>query len=340
MSPTDRAVDALRAVFPPSALRARETEGPHGDVIVSVDDFTEFVVRWLSVGWPRQVAEALHDQPRPDVLVAPAMSPGARKAAHDAGVGWADESGAADIYIRSPAGTTIVIQTKGTPPSPLDSKVGWRRATLAVCEALLADKADPNTSSVIRSTGLSMGSVTTALKFLERDGHLTSEAARGPNSARQIVDRDVLLDAYATAAQRLRVPTSIQVGVLWRDPVAEVIGTGRRWRAAGIDWATTSALSAAVLAPMQTEIAPMEIYVAGRTPSDLQRAALAAGLQQIQGGRLVLRPFPTPVGAELTEKPTAGLQSMLWPRVYADLRTTGVRGEDIAEHLREEMTKR
>ncbi|MBO0883637.1 MAG: hypothetical protein J2P17_25545, partial [Mycobacterium sp.] len=85
--------------------------------------------------------------------------------------------------------------------------------------------------------------------------------------------------------------------------------------------------------------APMEIYVPGRTPSDLQRTALAAGLQQIQGGRLVLRPFPTPTGAELTEKPTAGFQSMLWPRVYADLRTTGVRGEDVAEHLREEMTK-
>ncbi|MDT5054809.1 MAG: hypothetical protein QOF66_3175 [Mycobacterium sp.] len=338
MSPSDRAVDALKAVFPPSALRARRTEGPHGDMIVSVDDFTDLVVRWLSVGWPRQVAEALHDQPRPDVLVAPAMSPGARKAAHDAGVGWVDESGAADIYLRSPAGTTIVIQTKGTPPQPLDSRIGWRRTTLAVCEALLAGKADPNTSSVIEATGLSMGSVTAALKFLERDGHLTSEAARGPNSARQIVDRDVLLDAYAIAAQRLRPPTSIHVGVLWRDPVTEVIEIGRRWCAAGIDWATTSALSAAVMAPMQTEIAPMEIYVSGRTPSDLQRVALAADLPQIQGGRLVLRPFPTPAVLALTEKPTAGFQSMLWPRVYADLRTTGVRGEDVAEHLREEMT--
>ncbi|HUO40033.1 MAG TPA: hypothetical protein VMU34_20300, partial [Mycobacterium sp.] len=34
-----------------------------------------------------------------------------------------------------------------------------------------------------------------------------------------------------------------------------------------------------------------------------------------------------------------GFRSMLWPRVYADLRTTGVRKEDAAEHLRQEMSK-
>jgi hypothetical protein len=28
-----------------------------------------------------------------------------------------------------------------------------------------------------------------------------------------------------------------------------------------------------------------------------------------------------------------------WPRVYADLRTVGVRGEDVAEHLRQEMQR-
>jgi hypothetical protein len=109
--------------------------------------------------------------------------------------------------------------------------------------------------------------------------------------------------------------------------------------AAGIDWAATSALSASVLAPMQTEVAPLEIYVAGKTWSDVRRAALAAGLQEMDGGRLVLRPFPTPAGANVTETITAdGFRSVLWPRVYADLRISGVRGGDAAEHLREEIT--
>jgi hypothetical protein len=132
---------------------------------------------------------------------------------------------AADIYVRRPSGTIMLIQTKGNPPVPLDSRVGWRPTTLAVCEALLADKATPTASSIIEATGISMGSATTVLKFLERGGHLKSAIARGPGSGRQIVDRDALLDAYAAAAERLRAPTSIQVGVLWRDLIAEVIET-------------------------------------------------------------------------------------------------------------------
>jgi hypothetical protein len=333
----ERAVSALEAVFR-TALRARRAaDGPRRDVIVTVDDATELLVRWLPVGWPRQVEEALHDHSRPDILTAPVMSPGARKVAHEAGVGWADETGAADIHIRQPSGPIIVIQTTGAPPKPLDTRLGWRPATLAVCEAVLSGKASPTVSSVEGATGLSTGSAVTALKFLEQEGHLASAIARGPGAARRVVDRDALLDAYAAAAERLRPPTSIPVGVLWRDPVAGVVASGRLWDAAGMDWGATSALSANQLAPSQTEIAPMEIYVPGRTPNDLRRAARAAGLQEMTGGRLVLRPFPTPAGAKLTDRSVEGFRSMLWPRVYADLRTTGVRGEDAAEHLREEM---
>jgi len=170
-------------------------------------------------------------------------------------------------------------------------------------------------------------------------GALAGPAARGPGAARRIVDRDELLNAYAAAAERFRSPVSIHVGVLWRDPIVGTIELGRTWRKHNIDWAATSALSASVLAPAQTAIAPMEIYVPGRTPSDLRRVAIVGGLKEIEGGRLLLRPFPTPAGATLTKQDRKGFRSMLWPRVYADLRTTGVRGEDAAEHLRDEMSK-
>jgi hypothetical protein len=335
MAHQDRAVSALETVLH-TALRARSVEGPKHDLIVTVGN-KDLLVRWQAVGWPQPVEAALHDKPRPDVIAAPRMSPGARAVAKKAGVGWVDESGAADIVIRDPSGTTIIIDTKGKPPMPVDSRIGWKPATLAVCEAILSGQASPTANSVIEAAGISMGSAVTALKFLEKDGHLVSSAARGPSAARRVADRDEFLDAYATAAERLRSPISIRIGVLWRDPAAGAIQTGQLLEAAGIDWAATSALSASVLAPIQTEVAPLEIYVAGRTWSDVRRAASSAGLQEMDGGRLVLRPFPTPAGAKLTETIADGFRSVLWPRAYADLRISGVRGEDAAEHLREEM---
>lgn len=336
MTYQERAVGAVEAVLR-TALRARPVGGPKRDLIVTLDN-KDLLVRWLTVGWPQQVEEALHDKPRPDVIAAPRMSPGARAAAKEAGVGWVDESGAADIVIRDAAGTTIIIETPGRPPIPLDARVGWKPTTLAVCEAILSGQAAPTANSVIEATGISMGSAVAALKFLEKDGHLVSSAARGPSAARRVADRDAFLDAYAAAAERLRSPIALRLGVLWRNPISGAIQTGQLLEAGGIDWAVTSALSASALAPIQTEVAPLEIYVAGKTWSDVRRAALAAGLQEMDGGRLVLRPFPTPAGANLTETIADGLRSVLWPRAYADLRISGVRGEDAAEHLRQEVT--
>lgn len=322
-----------------TSLAARSVNGPNREVMVRLGG-KDTLVRWLPVGWPKQVDEALRASPRPDVIVAPRMSPGAREAARKAHVGWADETGAAEIFITDAANTLIAVDTVGNPPVPVDSRVGWRPSTLAVCEALLSDRAVPSANSVIEATGMSMGSAVTALKFLEDDGFLVSSAARGRAAARRIEGRDEFLDAYATAAERLRSPISIRVGVLWRDPAAAIVDTGRRLTAASIDWAVTSALTASVLAPLQTEVAPLELYVAGKTWSDMRRAAMLADLQEMDGGRLVLRPFPTPAGPRLSETISDGLRSVLWPRAYTDLRISGVRGEDAAEHLREAMVRR
>lgn len=328
---SDRAVRAFEAVLPPGT-RVKVTAGDGRDASVSVAG-RRLRLRWLPVGWPRQLAEALKIKPRPDVVAAHQLSPGARALADRERVGWVDESGAAEISVG-----TILISRTGSPPVPLDSKVGWRPATLAVCEVVLTGYL-ATVSAVVAETGLATSTVATALKFLAAQGFLSGDADRGPQSRRHVVDRDGLLDAYAAAAERLRSPVSLRVGVLWRDPLAGVVEAGRFWDEADIGWAVTSALSAAVWAPIMTEVTPMEVYVAGKTPGDLRRALFAAGLKEIEGGRLRLRPFPTPAGTRVTTEIRHGLRSVLWPRAYADLRTAGVRGEDAAEHLREEMSR-
>lgn len=290
-------------------------------------------LRWLPVGWPRQVGEALGRDPRPDVIAAPLLSPGAREQARRRGVGWVDESGAAEIQT-----DTMLISRTGSPPSPLSTRLGWRPATLAVSEVVLTG-CPATVSAVADATGLAGSTVAASLKFLDHDGLLSTVAARGRLSGRYITDWDALLDAYAAAAERLRPLVSLRVGVLWKDPVQGAIEAGRSWQLANIRWAVTSALSAAVLAPALTEVAPLEIYVTGRTAGDLRHVAAMAGMREIDGGRLLLRPYPTPANGAVTTEIRPGLTSVLWPRAYADLRTTGVRGEDAAEHLREEMSR-
>jgi hypothetical protein len=329
--PGDRAVRAFEAVLPSNA-HVRVVDEQDGDVLVSVAG-KRLRLRWLPTGWPRQVDQALQRKPRPDVILAPQFSPGARARASQREVGWADETGAAEI-----AQGTLLISRTGTPPTHLGTRLGWRPATLAVCEVLL-NGCPATVSAVSESTGLAVSTAAGSLKFLDVQGLLGTDAARGPLSHRYVTNKDELLDAYAAAAERLRSPLSIRVGVLWRDPIKGVSEVGRLWKNAEVSWAITSALSAAALAPLLTDATPMEVYVEGRTPGDLRKAAAVANLREIDGGRLLLRPFPTPANGTVTEQIKPGLISVLWPRAYADLRTAGVRGEDAADHLREEMSR-
>jgi hypothetical protein len=328
---SDRAVRAFEAVLPRGThVKAAAVEDR--DATVSVAG-RRLRLRWLPVGWPGQLVEALKSRPRPDIVVARQLSPGARALADRERVGWVDESGAAEISIG-----TILISRTGSPVASLHSAVGWRPTTLAVCEVVLTG-CPATVSAVVAATGLAMSSATTSLKFLAAQGFLAGDADRGWQSGRHVADHDGLLDAYAVAAERLRRPVSIRAGVLWRDPLDSVAGAGRLWTEAGIGWAVTSALSAAAWAPVMTEVTPIEVYVAGTTPGDLRKALFAADLKEIEGGRLQLRPFPTPAGSRVTTEIRPGLRSVLWPRAFADLRTAGVRGDDAAEHLREEMSR-
>jgi len=157
---------------------------------------------------------------------------------------------------------------------------------------------------------------------------------RGRGSARQVTDPDRLLDEYATAATAMMSAIALTVGVTWRDPVAGLSEIGQRWERAGVAWVATGAVAASVLAPYLTTVTAGEIYVDTKTIAGLESVAAMADLRPIEGGRLTLRPFPT-VTARLLAVVKDGLCVAPWPRVYADLRVVGVRGEEAAEHLRE-----
>ena len=329
---THRSEAAVAAVLPPSVRIQRGSE--HGHSVDLELNGEPIRVTWLGEGGLRQARELIADRKdRPDVAVARLMSSGAREVLSAAGIGWVDETGAAEI-----ARGTLIVSKSGHPPVSPRKPPHWTPAVLAVAEALLCG-GRATVAAIQESTALSAGSATNALRTLTDLRLLNAEARRGPNAARRIPDPDRLLDAYAAAAAALMPTISLTVGVIWRDPVAGLTDTGRQWDRAGILWAATGAMAASVLAPYLTTVTTSEVYVEGKTRAGLEWVAANAGFRPIEGGRLTLRPFPT-VTADRLAAVKNGLRLVPWPRAYADLRVVGVRGEEAAEHLREKIRGR
>ena len=322
-----RAKQALLAVLPRS-VDVRHVDA--GNVTVNGQSLE---IKWLGEGRLGEVRRLLAGRRgRPDVFVARRLSPGARAELADAGVGWVDETGAAEIAIGQ-----IVVSRSGVEPETR-RQPGWTRSTLAIAEAALCGVA-PTVSAMKDATGLSIGSCVTALRTLSDLELLEATASRGRESARRVVDLDRLLDAYVTAAPGLMSEVRLEVGVTWRDLATGVRSAGHSWTDSGTEFAVTGQLGAELMAPYLTTVSTAEVYVSAETRLGLEAAAAIAGLKPIDGGRLVLRPFPS-VSVNRLATTIHGLPVAPWPRTYVDLLDAGVRGEDAAEHLKDTIRER
>lgn len=319
----DRAVLALRAVLPRSTPFSLVRVGDRGsDVTVNG---VEVEMCWVGEGDLGRIRQLLAGRRRrPDVVVARELSPGARAALEDAGVGWVDETGAAELVLPG-----ILVSRTGRPVRRPHRLPRWSGSVFAAAEALLVGT-KPTVAAVCEATGLSTGTSTSALRALTDLGLLSSPAGRGRNSGRVVDDVERLLRAYAAARAPERLAVSI--GLAARDPIDALVAAGRPWSDQGIEWAVTGTAAAHVLAPLLSEVTSVETYVAASTVPALEATAEAAGLRPIEGGRLTLRPFPTVTTNRLATT-VAGLRVAPWPRVFVDLSRLGVRGEDAAEHL-------
>ena len=320
--------EAVVAAIVPRSVRVRRDREDGRSIWLRLNGM-HIRVKWLGEGGLRQARELIGTRKNlPEVVVARRMSPGARTALADAGVGWADETGAAEIALG-----TLIVSRSGRPSQVARRPPRWTPSVLAVAEALLCG-GKATVSVVQKTTGLSAGSATNALRVLTDLGLLAASAQRGRGSGRSIPDQDRLLDEYATAAEAMMPATALTVGVTWRDFAAGLSETGHQWTSTGIVWAATGSVAALVLAPYLTAVTTGEIYIDRETISGLESVAVQAGLRPMEGDRLTLRPFPT-VAVKRLSVVRDGLPVAPWPRVYADLRSVGVRGEEAAEHLRE-----
>jgi hypothetical protein len=284
-------------------------------------------VKWLQRGWPADVRRWVQGlSRRPDVVIAPEISEGAKKLLGELGIGWLDETGAAEINL-----DRLVISRDGRRRVTPNKPQTWTATTLGVAEAILTG-VRPTVQAISQDTGLSIGTTTKALSLLSREGFLRASDQRGPRSGRHLMSWDKLLDAYVAAINQLPSPHQLRLGVLARDPASEILRVARGWERSGRPWAATGALAASVMAPLFTQVSTLEVLVAGSTMADLDLAAEEADVEPMKGGRLVLRLMPSQATARLSRR-WDQLRCAPWPRVFADLRRTGVRGEEAADHL-------
>lgn len=321
-----RVENMVRAVMPRAAKIRTTRSNARVDMIINNQPLE---IKWIGDGRLVDAMRMLANRrERPDIVVARHLSPGARKVLTDAGIGWVDETGAAEI-----AKGTIVVSRTGRTLKPTDHPKRWAPSVFAVAEALLCG-VKATVAATENATGLSNGSCTTALRALTNFGLLEAQIGRGRYSARQVVNSDHLLDVYASAVDVLPPSISLQCGVTWRNTIAGLTKTGEIWTKAKISWASTGVVAAAIIAPHLMTTNTAVVYVDGETVLDLEAVAVKAELRPIAGGRLTLKPFPT-VTARRLAKDVDGMWVVPWPRAYVDVRSIGVRGEDAAEHLRE-----
>jgi len=310
----------------PRSVDAEVREGDSSVELVVGDQ--RLRIGWAGDGSLRDVRELLErGREEFDIVTGRRLSPAARELLADADIGWADQSGAAEI-----AAGSIVVSREGHPPDP-ERLTRWTPAVMAVAEALLCGT-PATVSATEAATGLSTGSCTNALRFLTDQGLLTADAERGRGSARRMDDPDRLLSAYTEAVGAAKPGPALQVGLQGRDLLEALGEVGDAWDSRGVAWAATGAAAAAVLAPLLTTVSSIEVFIDATSPAGLEARATEAGLRPIEGGRLTLRPFPSTSVSRLAERHD-GLRLAPWPRVYADLLPSGVRGEEAAEHLRE-----
>jgi DNA-binding transcriptional ArsR family regulator len=321
-----RMLAALTAVLPRSA--PVEVVAADGSYTVVRLGRRRLALHWVGRAGVREVRDVLGLRDRPDIIVGSELSLAARAAAGEAGLGWVDETGGAEIVADD-----IVVSRSGRPERARTRPKVWTPSVLGVAEAILCG-ATPTVAAIAEATGHSQSSAAHALSVLTGMGLLDAEARRGQRSGRRVIDADRLLGEYAQAAGRVTAKAQLQCGVAWRDPLVSLERIGQRWDQAGAEWAVTGAVGAAVLAPYLTDVGGGEVYVEATGRPDLLAMAREADIEPMDGGRLLLRPFPTAASRRLATRQD-GLRVAPWPRVYADLRLVGVRGEEAAEHLRE-----
>ncbi len=295
---------------------------------------------WVGQGWPSDLA-VLDDVPGPwpRQLVATArrFSPGALERLGELGANWADETGRA--YIEGPDGLLVVREP--TPEKQRDTRkvFRWSPSAEQVGELLLARSQEAiNAREVAELTGWSHAQVSNVLRRFDAEGWTKKGgAARGRYSTRTLAEPGALLEvwaAFAGGAERER----IFAHRVLREPMEFLRVELAPALSGSVAWACSGWAGLELAAPFATAVPVLQVYVEDAALIDgrLREVMAKLSLREVDEGARVEFRAAEPALLALAQEPR-GLPTVSSPRLYADLHALGGRGEDAAQHVREEL---
>jgi hypothetical protein len=337
-----RAMRALSQVIQRPVEPVAEGGDGRCAVIVSVggvDHRLELV--WAGEGWPADVDEVLAGVPPPWprqlLVVGRRFSPGALDLLREHDANWVDETGRARI--EGPAGLLVIRDAARKPDEAREVRFRWSSSSVDIAELLLTQPGEKiNAVEIAERLGWSHAQTTSVLRRFDKEGWTAKMGAgRGPTGVRRLAAAAGLLDAWAADAgggghERVLAHRVLRDPMTFlREELAPVLTDSMLWAASG--WAGLE-----VAAPFVTAVPVLQLYVPAEAPVDgrLRTAMRAAGLREVDEGARV--EFWTASAAALAlSSTTTGVPVVSAPRLYADLRALGGRGEEAAQHVREEL---
>lgn len=345
-SVVNRLGPALSRVLERPLESIEETDSRSARATVAVGSAAhELQLRWAGRGWPADLEQALTSVPDPWprqlVLVGQRFSPGAIEQLTQRRANWLDEAGTA--HIETDSGLLVVREPDETEPGPGAPRgFRWAASSLEIAEWLLTEPPLEtfNAQALADRSGWSYAQTTKVLRQLSARGWVKKTGgSRGVGSGWELADTSGLLETWSAYLVGHR-PETVGAHRVLRDPMqfsrtelAQAFRPETQWALSG--WAGLE-----LAAPFVTTVPVIQVAVDANALVDgqLREAMRSLGLREVKEGARIeffaLSKFSLSLAREFH-----GLPVVSAPRLYADLRALGGRGEEAAEHVRQELIR-
>jgi hypothetical protein len=333
MDEKDRVARAVSTVLDADVLVQPAADGIHALRVVGLPRQPRFRAAWVRRGWPADVRARLERSPEVTLVVAPEFSSGARQLLDERAINWVDETGAANLRGE---GLLVRVDRALAPKDPAPSGASWSEIAVLAAEATLAaPPAQITTAWIAAHAGCSIARASRILTGWDQEGWTAKHGPpRGRGAHRVLEHPHAMLESWTAhlndgPIERWFAHTTSRN---LDDVQARLTSTLDDLAFGWTGWA-----AAQQLAPFVTQLPVLHLRVDERyARRDLAPRLEDAGLTITDdAGRIELWRTPDNAFSLTTLSPSGPLVS--WPRVYADLKRLGGRGDDAAQHLRDVM---